>query len=344
MMILARAATWTVPFVLLLSAVTPAYSQTSRGILSLEELKSQYRRPLSVLFPAENALTKDREALGKLLFFDPRLSASRLISCATCHNPALSWGDGLPRAVGHGMKQLARRTPTILNVAWADALFWDGRAATLEEQALGPITSPDEMNLRADELVERLSRIPGYVTRFEIAYPGEGITPATVAKALATFERTVISGIAPFDEWIAGNEQAISEQAKRGFIIFNTKARCATCHRGWNFTDSAFHDVGVPTTDLGRAKLLPKLVHMRHAVKTPTLRNVDRRAPYMHNGSVDTLQDVIDLYDKGGVARPSRSPEIRVLELTAVEKTALTDFLKTLTSVDAPVSIPELPR
>jgi cytochrome c peroxidase len=329
---------------LLLGVVTGVHQQLWAQSMSVDQLKDRYRRPQTVPFPEDNTFTQDRAALGKLLFFDPRLSGSNLISCATCHNPALSWGDGLPKALGHGMKELSRRTPTILNMAWAEALFWDGRADTLEAQALGPITSPDEMNLSPKKLVERLKAIPGYVTRFRIAYPDEGIVPATVAKALATFERTVVSGIAPFDEWVAGSEQAISEKAKRGFVLFNSKANCAKCHRGWNFTDSGFHDIGVPTEDLGRGKHLPKLVGMRHAFKTPTLRNVDRRAPYMHNGSVATLREVIDLYDRGGVARPSRSPDIRPLGLTREEKEALITFLKTLTSVDPPVSLPELPR
>ncbi len=329
---------------LLLGVVTGAAHDLWAQSRSVDELKDRYRRPQTVPFPDDNSFTQDRAELGKLLFFDPRLSASSLVSCATCHNPAFSWGDGLPKALGHGMRQLNRRTPTILNVAWADALFWDGRADTLEAQALGPITSPDEMNLSSQELVERLKRVPRYVTLFRIAYPDENITPATVAKALATFERTVVSGIAPFDEWIGGSESAISEQAQRGFVLFNTKANCAKCHRAWNFTDSGFHDVGVPTEDLGRGKHLPKLGGMQHAFKTPTLRNVNRRAPYMHNGSVATLREVIDLYDTGGVARPSRSPDIRPLSLTSDEKEALIAFLKTLTSVDPPVCLPELPR
>jgi len=165
-----------------------------------------------------------------------------------------------------------------------------------------------------------------------------------VAKAIATFERTVLSGVATFDEWVAGREDAISDSAKRGFVLFNGKAKCAACHSGWNFTDASFHDIGLETADTGRGKLLPQLVSMQYAFKTPTLRNVDQRAPYMHDGGVRTLREAIDVYDSAGVPRPSRSPLITPLKLTAQDKADLFAFLKTLTSVDAPVQVPVLPR
>ncbi len=312
--------------------------------VTLEKLKSAYQRPTVIPFPSDNHYTKDREALGRTLFFDPRLSGSNFISCATCHNPAFSWGDGLPKGIGHGMKTLGRRTPTILNLAWTELLFWDGRAEGLEGQALGPIQSPAEMNLSLEELVAKIGKIDGYRVFFQMAYPGEGITAKTVAKAIATFERTVVSGVAPFDEWIAGNESAISPSARNGFVLFNGKAKCAACHQGWNLTDGGFHDIGLPSPDPGRGKLLPDLVGMQHAFKTPTLRNVDRRAPYMHDGSLATLREVIDFYATGGTARPSRSKDIKPLRLTESEKGDLVAFLKTLTAIDAPVAIPALPR
>jgi cytochrome c peroxidase len=331
--------------VLLGSAVAGAFPADVGGQTAAPDvLKSKYQRPSAIPFPSDNGYTKEREALGRMLFFDPRLSSSNFISCSTCHNPAFSWGDALPRGIGHGMKELGRRSPTILNAAWSDALFWDGRARSLEDQALGPIKSPGEMNQDLEQLIYKLGTIPGYVGLFRVAYPGEGLTIPNVAKAIATFERTVVSGIAPFDQWIAGSENAISAQAKWGFLIFNTKARCAVCHQGWNFTDGSFHDIGLPTTDPGRGQLLPKLVRMKHAFKTPTLRNVDRRGPYMHDGSVRTLAEVVELYDTGGVPRESRSLEIRRLGLTAEEKDALVAFMKTLTSADAPIAVPELPR
>lgn len=325
---------------LLVSLAAPAtQSDPQRAVW-----RAAYQPPPPPVEPADNRSTPERIALGKALFFDPRMSGSGLLSCASCHNPSLSWGDGLKRAVGDGHKVLARRTPTILNTAYAPLLFWDGRAASLEEQALGPIEAAGEMNMPLDEVVTALKGIRGYGPLFEAAYPGEGISTETIAKAIASFERQIISAPAPFDAWIAGDESAISEAAKRGFDLFNGKAACADCHSGWAFTDHSFHDIGVQTDDAGRGKLLP-LPKMMHAFKTPTLRDVNRRAPYMHNGSEADLMAVIHLYDAGGRhARDSRSPMIRPLDLSAHERRALLAFLDTLTSPAAAVTLPELPR
>ncbi len=310
-----------------------------------QEFMVGYRRGAGAPVPATNRSTPERERLGKTLFFDPRLSASGVMSCGTCHNPGLSWGDGLPKGVGHGMKTLGRRTPTLLNVAWSELFFWDGRAASLEEQALGPIASPDEMNLSLEQLTARIREIPEYRPLFEAAYPGEPISPPTIAKAIASYERTIVSGSAPFDRWIDGAEDAISEDAKRGFLLFNTKAQCSTCHATWRFTDDAFHDIGVPGEDRGRGKHLPQIGVAQFAFKTPTLRNVDRRAPYMHDGSEPSLEAVIELYDRGGKAvRPSLAREMQRLDLSDGDKSALLAVLKTLTSSDAPVALPVLPR
>jgi cytochrome c peroxidase len=305
----------------------------------------KHRRPLEIDYPVENRFTRDRELLGRTLFFDPRLSGSNFISCGTCHNPGFSWGDGLPTAIGDDMKKLGRRTPTILNLAWAGALFWDGRSETLEDQCLGPIRSTAEMNQPLDELVEELRSIPEYGALFERAYPGEGISEQTISKAIATFERTIVSGTAPFDRWVEGDEEAVSESAKRGFLLFNTKAACAECHSGWRFTDDSFYDIGVAGDDVGRAVQFPELTLMQHAFKTPTLRNVDRRYPYMHNGSEESLEETIELYDLGGrVKRPSLSPLIKTLGLTQEEKKDLAAFLRTLTSADRATEIPAMPR
>src|SRR5262249_31515614 len=296
--------------------------------------KKKYVRPKECPFPADNQFTPAREFLGRTLFFDPRLSSSQFISCATCHNPGFSWGDGLPKGIGHGMKQLGRRTPTILNVAWSDLLFWDGRAESLDEQALGPIQSPGEMNQDLEGMIDRIRRISGYRSMFEKAYPGEPIAPKTLARAIATFERTVVSGTAPFDEWISGREDAISEPAKRGFDLFNTKAVCEKCHGGWNFTDNGFHDIGVPGEDKGRGAKL-RLESVQYAFKTPTLRNATHRAPYMHDGSEASLEAVVDLYDLGGrQKRPSLAAEMKPLHLSTGEKSDMIEFLKTLTSKD----------
>lgn len=311
---------------------------------SLSAHKAKYKRPLDIPFPKANAYTSAREVLGRTLFFDPRLSGSNFLSCATCHNPALGWSDGLPRALGHEMKQLGRRTPTILNLAWVDSLFWDGRAASLEEQAAGPMQSPAEMNGTMNEIVHKVQSLAGYRRMFEAAYAGEGITPVTITKAIATFERTIVSHVAPFDSWIAGHEAAISDSAKRGFLLFNGKASCAVCHSGWSFTDGSFHDVGLPSTDIGRGKLVPAVAAMQHAFKTPTLRNIDQRAPYMHDGSLATLEQVVNFYDEGGVNRASKSKNVKALKLSVQEKADLVAFLKTLTSNDPSPVVPALPR
>ncbi len=314
----------------------------------LEEWKVQFRRPAAIPYPEDNAHTADRELLGRSLFFDPRLSGSGWISCATCHNPGFSWGDGLPLAIGDRMQTLARRTPTILNLAWAPALFWDGRAESLEEQALKPIAAPGEMNLKLQDMVLRLQAIDGYRDLFARAYPGAAISPEVVAKAIATFERTIVSGLSPLDRWVAGEEGALSPAAERGFVLFNDKARCSTCHTGWRFTDDGFYDIGVAdgaVGDVGRGAVLPRIPLARFAFKTPTLRNIAARAPYLHNGSSPTLEDVIELYDRGGLAaRSSLSPEIRPLGLTRLEKQDLVAFLRTLTSHDSEARVPALPR
>jgi cytochrome c peroxidase len=324
------------------AGVVAPFGVEGAGDAPLDEVKRQYARPTEIPFPADNGFSAEKKQLGEMLFFDPRLSGANYISCASCHNPSLSWGDGLARGFGHGMTKLGRRTPTILNAAWADLLMWDGRKASLEDQALGPIGANVEMNQKLDELPAKLGVIRGYREAFAKAFPGEGITLQTIAKSIATYERTVVSGTAPFDRWVAGDEGAISDSAKRGFVLFNGKANCATCHAGWNFTDNSFRDIGLPDADLGRFNQV-KLPSMEHAFKTPTLRDVDRRAPYMHDGSIATLAEVVEHYDRGGVKRPSLSPEIYPLGLSAAEKGDLVNFLVTLTGPQNPVQVPDLP-
>ena len=306
----------------------------------------RFRRPAAaaVPAPADNPITAQKAALGKALFFDPRLSGSGAIACASCHNPALGWQDGLPRGVGHNGALLPRRTPTILNVAWAEPLFWDGRADTLEEQAKGPITAAAEMNMPLDRGVAVVRDIPGYRAGFAAAFPGESISIETIVKAVATYQRTVVSGVAPFDRWAEGDGGAVPEAAKRGFLLFNTKAGCAACHSGWRFTDDGFHDIGLPGKDEGRARIMPGVEILDHAFKTPTLRNIAERAPYMHDGSIPTLAAVIDHYDHGFVDRPSLAPEVRRPKLTAQDKADLLTFMQSLSSRDMDVVLPKLPR
>jgi cytochrome c peroxidase len=310
----------------------------------IDAMKAQYRRPTSIPFPKDNLYTPQKLVLGKKLYFDTRISVSSAQSCASCHSPAFGWADGLPVGVGYGMAQLGRHSPTIINAAWGAIFMWDGRLADLEEQALGPIQSPGEMNMPIDQLMDRLSSIPEYKPLFAAAFPGEAMSPKTLAKAIATYERTVVSQRAPFDDWIDGSEKAISEEAKRGFVLFNTKAKCSSCHESWNFTNDGFQDIGLPSDDIGRGKYLPGVVKMEHAFKTPGLREISRRSPYMHDGSLATLEQVVDHYDRGGVDRPSRSDLMKPLGLTVQEKADLVAFLNTLTSELNPTAMPVLPR
>jgi cytochrome c peroxidase len=307
-----------------------------------------YRVIPRMLVPTNNEITPARVSLGKTLFFDPRLSRSNWISCASCHNPALGWSDGLPTAMGDGMKQLNRATPTIVNAAHAKILMWDGREDSLESQALGPVRSKDEMNLDPAELVIRLSAIPGYRDMFARAYPGEGINESTIARAIASFERTVISTNTPFDRWQRGDGNAVSASAKRGFALFRGKAKCEACHQGFNFTDDGFHNIGLKTRDgmpedEGRYAQR-KVKSMKGAFKTPTLREIALTAPYMHNGIYRTLEEVVDHYDRGGDVKDNLDPNMTALNLTAREKADLVEFMKTLTSPRTEVSIPRLPQ
>jgi cytochrome c peroxidase len=237
------------------------------------------------------------------------------------------------------------RTPTLVDVAFTEPLGWDGKFKDLESVAFGPITSSANMNLPEPELIARLSVIPGYVEAFAHAFGDGAVTRPRIELALATFERTIVAGQSPFDRWIMGDKSAISAAAKRGFQIFNGKAHCSNCHSGPSFTDGSFQDIGTAQgDDIGRGRLFPTSEKLRYAFKTPTLRDVARRAPYMHDGSVATLEEVIELYDKGGINRPSRSPSIRPLSLTSGEKADLVAFLQTLSASSPPAAIPVLPR
>jgi cytochrome c peroxidase len=304
-----------------------------------------YKRPTEIPFPSDNPFSDAKFRLGRTLFFDPILSGSEVRSCASCHNPGLSWGDGQPRAIGEKQQALPLRTPTLLNIAWVPRLGWDGHFRDLESVAMSPITAANNMNLSEQAMVQRLAAIPGYVDAFDAAF-GEGdVTVRKMEFALATFQRTIVSKGAPFDRWLDGDQAAVSVAAKRGFDLFNGKANCAACHSGWAFTDASFHDIGSARgDDIGRGRLFPNSVALRYAFKTPTLRDVVRRAPYMHDGSVPTLEAVIDLYNRGGIDRPSRAEEIHPLSLTDSEKADLIAFLRTLNGAPESVSFPALPR
>jgi cytochrome c peroxidase len=307
--------------------------------------RERYRRPATIPYPDDNPYSAAKAELGQMLFFDPILSGSRTRACATCHSPSLSWGDGVGRAVGEGQATLALRSPTLLTIAWLPRLGWDGKFRDIESVAFGPITSPANMNSSEAAVIDRLQSIPGYGHAFKTAFGTTGITRRNIELALATFERSIKTNDTPFDRWVEGDGSAIGEPAKRGFELFNGKARCNACHSGFAFTDGSFHDIGSATdADIGRGRLFPTSVKLRYAFKTPTLRDVARRAPYMHDGSVPTLAAVIDLYDRGGIERPSRSVHIRPLGLTPDEKANLVAFLETLTSPPQPYAVPTLPR
>jgi len=303
-------------------------------------------RPDNVPAPPENIPNAARIDLGRALFFDPRLSGSGFLSCASCHNPGLGWSDGMATGLGHDFKRLGRATPTILNAVYQPLLMWDGRKPNLEEQALGPIESAGEMNMPLDQLTKRLSAIQGYHPLFEKAYPGEGISKETVGKAIASFERTVVSTTAPFDRWRNGDKKALSESAQRGFDVFQNKGACVKCHQGFNFTDNGFHNIGVrslgDTEDEGRFAHR-KIKILKGAFKTSTLRDVDLTAPYMHNGLYKTLEEVVDHYDRGGDVKTNLSPNMQPLGLSEQDKKDLVAFMKSLTGEPMRVEIPRLP-
>lgn len=309
------------------------------------DARSEYRRPAEIPFPEDNPYSELVAELGRKLFFDPRLSGTGSLSCASCHNPGLSWGDGLPRALGWGGATLPLRSPTLLNIAWISVLGWDGKFADLESVAFAPLLAPTNMHQNEPDLVRKLQGVPAYVDEFRAAFGRDGITRRTIELALATFQRTIVSGQAPFDRWIEGDEHAISDTAKRGFDLFNGKASCAPCHTGWNFTEGAFYDIGLAQDgDIGRARAFPRSVKLTHAFKVPTLRDVARRAPYMHDGSLADLDAVIAFYDSGGRDRPSRSDLVFPLGLTGSEKAELRAFLETLTQDPVNFPVPVLPR
>ncbi|WP_245524539.1 cytochrome-c peroxidase [Methylobacterium nonmethylotrophicum] len=310
----------------------------------LDALKQRFRRPETIPFPEKSPYSPQLATLGKMLFFDPRLSGAQNLSCASCHNPSFGYEVPVKGAIGAANTPLARKAPTVLNAAWTAPLFWDGRAKTLEEQAAGPLTADVEMNAQFPEIVARLKEIPEYRTWFDRLFPDRGVTKANLLTAIATYERTVVTGWAPFDRWVEGDAQAISVSAINGFRLFNGKAGCAGCHTGWNFTDNKFHDIGISTDDVGRGKLEPNNPLARHAFKTPGLRNLTYRAPFGHKGQFADLESIVAFYETGGVERPSRSPLMRPLSLSASERADLLAFLRSLTAEKTETALPNLPN
>ncbi len=266
--------------------------------------------------------------LGRTLFFDNRLSGNQTQSCATCHNPDLGFGDGQALGQGSHGNRLGRNTPHLYNRAWSRIFFWDGRAATLEEQALGPIQSKGEMDMDLPQLLKRLEAVETYQRQFAAAFGSPGIDKDRVARAIAAFERTLVSADAPFDRYVRGDAQALSAEARRGMALFTGKANCIACHSGPNFTDDSFHHLGVKGQDRGRAAIQPGAL-AEHAFKTPGLRNCVATAPYMHDGSLATLEEVVRFYNRGGDAR-TPDPLIKPLQLGEPEIGDLLAFLGAL--------------
>lgn len=283
--------------------------------------------------PADNPLTRERVALGRELFFEKRLSRDGTVSCASCHDPELGYTDKEPVAVGIGGRKGPRRTPRIFNRAYGKSFFWDGRAATLEEQVLKPIANPVEMDLPVEAAIVFLQSDPAYAKAFEAAFRGEP-TPERLAYALAGYVRTILSGDAPYDRYLAGDEAALTPSQKRGLALFRGKAACAVCHVGPNLTDERFHNTGVgwadgKHADEGRAKISGNKADLG-AFKTPPLREAARTGPYMHDGSLETLTDVIEFYDDGGKENPDLDFDLQPLHLAAAEKADLAAFLQSL--------------
>jgi cytochrome c peroxidase len=302
----------------------------------MAEIQRAYRRPPPR--PVRNAALV---ALGRELFFEPQLSASGNTSCASCHFPELGWAVTEARSRNDSGKLTARRSQPLIGVGDIEApLGWDGRNATLEAQARSSIAT-GSMSMRetptpvkVEVIEERIRSDPAYVAKFSAAMPGAAVNMDAIVTAIAAFERTLEPGPAPFDRWIDGDEQAMPDAAKRGFVLFNGKANCFACHSGWRFTDDKFHDIGTATTDVGRGQVEKTDELMRFAFKTPTLRSVALRPPYMHNASAATLHAVMKHYETGGIERPSRSPLMMPIALTDQERDDLVAFMEALTGAE----------
>ncbi len=299
-------------------------------------------------FPENNPYTEEKAELGKVLFFDPRLSKSGQISCANCHDPELSWGDARRVSYGEGRQQGIRNSPSLMNIAYSKVFFWDGRAATLEDQASFPIQDTKEMNFHIDLATKRLNKIKGYKPYFKKAFGKEKLTQQEILKAIATFERTLISPKSKFDKFIAGDSTQLTNRQVEGLHLFRTKARCINCHNTANFTDNKFHNIGLTYygreyEDLGRYNVTKKAENVGE-FKTQSLRGVSQNAPYMHNGLFPNLRGVLNMYNAGmpqpkrkenqlnDTLFPTTSKLIKKLQLNKSEMDALEDFISSLST------------
>ncbi len=311
-------------------------------------------------FPENNPYTEEKAELGKVLFFDPRLSKSGQISCANCHDPELNWGDARRVSYGEGRQQGNRNAPSLMNIAYSKVFFWDGRAETLEDQASFPIKDAKEMNFHIDLATKRLNKIKGYKPYFKKAFGKEKLTQEEILKAIATFERTLITPKSKFDRFIEGDSTQLTNKQVEGLHLFRTKARCINCHNTANFADNKFHNIGLTYygreyQDLGRYNVTGKAENVGE-FKTQSLRGVAQNAPYMHNGLFPNLRGVLNIYNAGmpqpkrkenqlnDTLFPTTSKLIQKLNLSKSELDALEDFIMSLSSTGYRMKQPLLPQ
>jgi cytochrome c peroxidase len=303
--------------------------------------------PTAIPTPATNINYRSKIELGKQLYFDGRLSKNNAISCAFCHNPGTGFADSRQTSIGVDGGIGGRQSPTVYNTAFNHFQFWDGRARSLEEQAIGPIHNSVEMAETHEHVVAKLGKIKGYQKQFRAVF-GTDVNLQSIAEALAAYERTVLSTNSAFDKYMLGDQKAMDEAAVRGLTLYKGKARCILCHNGANFTDNQFHNLGVPQVgpmkeDLGRFSVT-RAEKDKGAFKTPTLRSITETAPYMHDGAFKTLEEVVEFMDQGGGNNPHLSPLVKPLSLTTEEKADLVAFLKALTGEVTKFTMPQLPK
>jgi cytochrome c peroxidase len=300
-------------------------------------------------FPLDNPYSPAKAELGRMLFFDPRLSANGRVSCASCHKPEHAFADNAKFSPGIGGELTARNTPSLINRAYGTSQFWDGRAATLEEQAAGPLTHAAEMGGDPSDIERVLRNIPGYAPLFQAAFDTPESTYDRVLKAIATFERTIVSGNSAWDRYQAGDANALSAEARQGMGIFFGKGKCAECHSGFNFTNEQYTNIGVGVDraplDEGRSAISKSIVDFGK-FKVPTLRESARTAPYMHDGRVKALENLVAFYNTASLRNTNRDPRIKALFLDADELKQLAAFLESLNGegwqhIQAPEKLPQ---
>ena len=332
---------------LIMSSIAAVFAFNSLNV-SHAQLILEARTPITIdrpeglptfSIPSDNPVTKGKVELGKQLFFDKRLSKNDSIACADCHRVDEGWSDPRTNSIGFACIPTERNSQSILNAGYSTFLFWDGRSMSLEDQAVIPITNPDEMGMDSlDEVVEKISKIKGYTDQFDLVFD-DGITSKNIGDAISAFERTLVGGNSPYDQFVNGDQTALSESAMRGKEVFFNQGHCNACHSGPLFTDNGFHNIGVghdgdqaaedrwDMDDNGRFKVTGRKGDTG-SFKTPSLRDIHLTAPYMHGGQFETLEEVVEFYDRGGEKNPQLDEEMFPLKLTDQQKTDLVEFLR----------------